>query len=63
MVSKAFSIQYNNPTNLKETNKIMSKIAAIIFDGDHIEKIIRFSTIDSSEKESYNKKGNDNVVK
>ena len=41
----------------------MSKVAAIIFDGDHIEKIIRFSTIDSSEKESYNKKGNDNVVK
>lgn len=41
----------------------MSKIATIIFDGDHIEKIIKFSTIDSSEKESYNKKGNDNVVK
>ena len=63
VTSKAYSIQYNNPTNLKETNKIMSKIATIIFDGDHIEKIIRFSTIDSSEKESYNKKGNDNVVK
>lgn len=63
VASKALSIQYNNPTNLKETNNIMSKIAAIIFDGDHIEKIIKFSTIDSSKEESYNKKGNDNVVK
>lgn len=63
VASKTLSIQYINPTNLKEIDSIMSKIATIIFDGDHIEKIIKFSTIDSSEKESYNKKGNDNVVK
>lgn len=53
--SRNLSIQYNNPTNLKETDKIMSKIAAIIFDGNHIEKIVKFNISGSGDAES---KGN-----